>query len=529
MRSTRLELQFEGRDLCKRAGGVFPHAPVRVLLNALWMLSAVSAPHIAFANDTILIRTYVTTGSATQGEVTSDTTALNDIAPYVAFMVKSLDSSALRSDKQLAGQVEARLSRRVSKLVDVNQMQARVELGRRRFIEGEYRRAIASLGKATKKLGAHTWAMADSPVLRDTYHRALLYLAHAHLRTSERRTAAKVLRSVVRLFPDRSVSLSTFGPELVRYYRRIRRKLSRKKTSRLTVRSDMAGVSVFLEGRRIGRAPVSVDGLHPGKYSLYLRSDDQPGRLYSVRVDGRDKVIDATPALDRRLRTQPHVALVYPTKKDQQTRLQADAKALARIVQAKRVIVMSASRYRGRRALQGTVIRLGERRPVRAGLVALEPEAPSPDALQALGQFLVVGKGYGSGVIERGQVRRVSLVPSENDRSRTLRARSSNFFSARVWKWITLGLGGVALGTGIGLFVLDGQGTCSETICPKQYNTFAPALALTLTGGALVAGSAMLFVLDASDSAASTSRSGTTLVVPLLGREFAGLGTSFRF
>jgi hypothetical protein len=67
-------------------------------------------------------------------------------------------------------------------------------------------------------------------------------------------------------------------------------------------------------------------------------------------------------------------------------------------------------------------------------------------------------------------------------------------------KWAALSVGAVALGVGIGLVVIDGHGTCStmagQRQCPEVYDTQTGGIVAVAGGGALIATSIVLFVLD---------------------------------
>ena len=204
-------------------------------------------------------------------------------------------------------------------------------------------------------------------------------------------------------------------------------------------------------------------------------------------------------------------------------------------------VVVGFRRHQGRRMMEGTAVSADTGRVIRAGMVALEPAAPAPDTLKALGMFLVSGKA-GTGVI----VSAGGPVSEPVDAGR--RADGPGFFSARVFKWVTLGVAVAGLASGITLMALDGRGTCDALeggLCPDSYNTMAPGIALTAVGGTAAIGSGLLFWWDARGAAGPRSsaerraqrenaRSGgeprsRTAVVPWIGRRQAGLGATWTF
>ena len=77
--------------------------------------------------------------------------------------------------------------------------------------------------------------------------------------------------------------------------------------------------------------------------------------------------------------------------------------------------------------------------------------------------------------------------------------------------------GGVLIG-------LDGAGTCDAQggqACPEQYNTLAPGITLAAVGGALLATSVVLFIVDAKKSKAARGRS--ALISPWVSAGSAGV------
>ena len=70
----------------------------------------------------------------------------------------------------------------------------------------------------------------------------------------------------------------------------------------------------------------------------------------------------------------------------------------------------------------------------------------------------------------------------------------------RPLKWVTLVGGALALGAGAALFAVDGHGTCTRATgqrqCPDVYDTRTGGIVALAAGGALVATSIVLFVVD---------------------------------
>jgi hypothetical protein len=267
--------------------------------------------------------------------------------------------------------------------------------------------------------------------------------------------------------------------------------------------------------------------LYPGMYRVYVQRPQKRGRIHVVNVDGNDSQISIDFELDRVLATEPYVGLRYG---DTTTMIKSEVKhaaSVARALDAPMALVLGFRKYQGRRTLQGTAISSDTGRVIRSGMVALEPAAPSPSTLKALGQFLVAGKEDSGIIIRTDHVQGLTgMEPGSSDSSH---AWGSGFFSARVFKWITLGVAVASLATGITFIALDGRGTCDGAegaLCPEKYETLPLGIALTAAGGAATITSGVLFYFDSSGQGTSSS---SVTVAPMGLTRGAGLSARLRF
>lgn len=116
-----------------------------------------------------------------------------------------------------------------------------------------------------------------------------------------------------------------------------------------------------------------------------------------------------------------------------------------------------------------------------------------------------------------------AAVPAPPDRP----APGPGFFSARVFKWVTLGVAVAGLAAGISLIAIDGQPTCDESFpnmeCPEVRDTLAAGAVLTALGGAAGLASGYLFYRDARDGGRSAT------VAPALLPGGVGLAATLRY
>jgi hypothetical protein len=429
---------------------------------------------------------------------------------YVNYLLRTLGDRAPRHGDPLRSAVETRVSRNPGTGIDVAKLRQQVDAGCQHFIEGEYEQSIQELSVARTKMLTQQAMMAVDQTLRDVLHRTTLFLAHAQLRAGNASEAATLVAETIRSFPDRSLSPVHHGPDLVRLFRQERRRLRQQERGSLAIEAKPAGCMVFVNERYVGLSPTRLTDLYPGTYRVFLQRPNEPGRVHIVEVASAPRELKVDFLLDRALQTAPEVLLLYPNQATKAELVQRHAGRIGRNVGARQVLLVTLRRYQGRLSLQGTVLDATNDGTVRAALIALEPNTPAPKTIKALGRFLVFG--------ERSD--QITLV------ERTLPTRRA---SGSIWRWITLGVGLASLGGGIPLLVIHDKGTCGQTSCAETYNTLAPGLGLTIAGGALLAGSAVLFVIDALADGPAESPSRSARVVPWLDGQGAGVSADIRF
>lgn len=467
----------------------------RAAIHAATLLLLLGAP--ARAERPILLESHV-------GDPPQDTRF------YVEFLARTMGPKALLAGKELARLVEQKLSLDPGKTGSSTELIQQVLDGRRQFIEGQFAEAISILQQARKRLLSSTALVASDQNLRNALHTALLYLANAHMRSGHEDRATEQVSEVIRSFPDRELSLVQYSPALVKFYKKVRRDLDRQQRGTLTVTTRPPGCLVFVNERYVGLSPTKVPDLYPGRYRVYVQRPQQPGRLHPVTVDGNDATLNIDFSLDRALRTEPMVGFRFADLRSMEREEVGHAASVARAVDAPLALVVGFRQHQGRRVLMGMVVSSDTGKPVRTGMVALEPAAPSPATLRRLGEFLLLGK-EGDGLIVPGESGPV-VPPS-----------SSGTSAITVLKWVGLGTAVATLAAGITLWVLDGRGTCDSSVsgdrCKETYNTLGPGIGLTAAGAVLGAGTGVLFWLDARRSR----------VLPTVGRDGGMITARFSF
>jgi hypothetical protein len=367
-----------------------------------------------------------------------------------------------------------------------------VEQGEEAFLRGDFGAAITTLERAVGELAGRDALLARDRRARLALERGRLYLSQSYLRTSRPRDAAVVMAEVLRAAPGREPSPRTYSPELIKFHRRVRSDLDAQPRGHLKVVTRPEGADVFVGGEHVGRSPVRLPDLLPGRYRVVAQFGERRGRVHDVAVAGgaQEQALDLE--LDSALAQSDKPALVYADA-ESRTRLEVGhAAALGRLLGAREVILIGVGSQQGRAALLGTVVAVDSARTVRAGFVTLEPAAPDRSTLEAFGRFLRVG-APGPGVVVQVASPLRSDLPSGASRGSRLG-----------WlRWVGLGVGLAATGAGAGLVAIDGRRTCSgpSTInCPERYHTLAGGAALVAIGGAAIIGSGLALILRWGDA-----------------------------
>jgi hypothetical protein len=448
-----------------------------------------------------------------------------DAEYYISQLVRSMGEEAPVHGEALKRAIETHHSLPAGTQVPPKGIRQMVAEGRKHFIQGKFSRAIAKLEAARRLLLKEVAQVASNQTLRDSLHQALLYLAHAYLRGKQGDKATERVSEVIRSFPDRDLSLARYGPDLASFYRKVRRELTRQQRGTLAITTEPSGCLVFVNERFVGLSPARVTDLLPGRYRIYVQRPGKQGRIHLITLNGGDHQVTINFELDRVLRSGAFVGFRFDDRRSKDASEVMYAAALARAVDAPTALLLGFHRYQGRRTLQGTAVSADTGRVIRSGMVALEPAAPSPKTLQALGQFLLAGKQSSDLIIRSA----ASGLPGAGSADRgTADDSGGGFFSARVFKWITLGVAVAGLAAGITLIALDGTGTCDTAtggLCPERYETMAPGVALTAVGGAAAITSGVLFVIDARGSSSARSAA----ILPFAGRRGVGVAAHVSF
>ncbi|MFH1130505.1 MAG: tetratricopeptide repeat protein [Pseudomonadota bacterium] len=392
-----------------------------------------------------------------------------------------------------------------------------IEEGRQQFIEGEYEAAIQLLEKAHADLIGNTALLATNQNLQQLLRKAALFLAHSCLRLGNREKAIQWIQSVIRTHPDFAPPPADYGPELVQFFTDVHQQMKNTRSHSLSVVTGKPGCLIFVNERFVGLSPARIDNLYPGPYRVFVQHPNERGRVHNLDLSHSKHTLNVNTDLDQALETHPYVGFLF---KNQET-LEKDevrfAISVGRALDANRIVLFGTKRHQGHLSLFARVFSVNTGTAFRAGLLQMEPTAPSPTTIKAFGQFLLTGKEAPGFVVQQ-------IAKEKN--------LKNSFFSAKVFRWISMGVAVAAVGTSIPLFALHGQGTCNapENIrCPEQYNTLGAGLGLAIGGGLSAAASAVLFYSSDSPDIPTVPSANTLSFYPWIGQKDAGFFAQISF
>ena len=443
---------------------------------------------------------------------------------YLEILARSMAERPHRHGDALRKEAEAAVSKSAGPRKEVEGMRSLVEDGQRLFIEGKFDMAAAQLKRARELYLDRVGLVATDSTLRMGLRKALLYLAHCHLRSGNRKLANIRLAEVVRGFPDKDPKLTHFAPELVNAYNEVRQRLQKTANAGLFVETTPPGCLVYLNERYVGMSPVTVTDLIPGHYRVYVTKDRKPGRVHPVKLAAGETKLTVDYSLDRRFVSRPYVGLRFDDRAQAEAEELPMAAAVGRAFQAPSATVMSIRKRRGYTTLFATVIDTDTAKPRRSAMIHLEPAPPGLGKMAKLADFLLHGRRSKEfTVLFDGGANVPTTAPDETDEPSRL---------LMVSKWATLALAAGGVAGGVTLLVMDGNKTCDTpdgVRCPQNFATQTPGIALVAAGAALAAASAVLFYLDARQGGGDDEKPRATALAPWASPTAGGLSAAFAF
>jgi hypothetical protein len=218
------------------------------------------------------------------------------------------------------------------------------------------------------------------------WSRSMMRLARAEGMLGRKAEARVVLERLLRADPTASADPELYPPSFVRQVDELRAELRAKPRRKLLVTAGGAAARVYVDGRFVGEAPVTVS-IAPGRYRVAGVTGETATPASSVDLSSEDQTLalDFSVAQTLRPAAGPGLALSAAARA-------SGVVGAGAALMLDRVFAVSVAADGDVRYLVGTAYDVQKGMLVREGRVRLSGAAPSPQSLGALAGFLVTGE-----------------------------------------------------------------------------------------------------------------------------------------
>ncbi len=152
--------------------------------------------------------------------------------------------------------------------------------GRVLYERADFESAIPVLERAVLQLQDGLAGATDSKDLID----ALVLLGLANASIGNQDEAKKAFQRVVVLEPSRELDAVNYPPKMVNLFGEVRAAVRAQPTAQLTVQAPEDGADVFVDGRPMGKAPVTISDLPAGEHYVLVRGQGGKRSFQSMEL-----------------------------------------------------------------------------------------------------------------------------------------------------------------------------------------------------------------------------------------------------
>jgi hypothetical protein len=267
------------------------------------------------------------------------------------------------------------------------------------------------------------------------WSRAMLRLARSEGSQGRKGDAREVMERL--LLADASVSPDPelYPPSFARQLDEVRIELRARPRRKLAVNAGGRPARVFVEGRFVGQAPVTLE-LAPAVYRVSATLGDARSATLAVDLSQEDQTAALDLSLAEMLRPNAGPGLAVAAAKRAGTVVTAGA-----ALQLDRIFAVTLAADGDVRYLVGSVYDVPKGMLGREGRVRLSGATPPPEALGALASFLVTGEA--SSLVITRPVPNLKADPAVATRPRLPMAAGSR--SREVLRWSPVATGALAV------------------------------------------------------------------------------------
>lgn len=302
-----------------------------------------------------------------------------------------------------------------------------------------------------------------------------LYGVRAYVEQEDPRAEEQML-GCRRLVPHIAPSPRIHTPEVMDVLARVDQRLASEHRGPLTVESQPAACTVRLNGVALGTTPFTNGELAGGEYRVQVECGDDDGRVHRVTISdaGGPVTLRVDARFERVVQTDAVLRLVYADAADAEVHRLADAAEAGRVVGATEVWLVGVSTsgaLRGERVRveDGSTIASAAADDGSATALALamgtapagtEPVPSHGGDVQA-GTWVLLSVGAAAAIAGGVMIGvgvpdlNATMNPRPTDTFDTARARQDTAFALCVAGGVSLGVGVILAGVGVGLAVAD--------------------------------------------------------------------------
>jgi len=224
----------------------------------------------------------------------------------------------------------------------------------------------------------------DSAEAFDQWTRAMLRLARSDQTLGRKDEAAAVVDRLVRAAPAVKVDATQYPPSFAKQIEEAKAKLKLAPKRKLTIQSSGKGAKVFLDGRDVGTAPVTVT-VPAGQYKVSGKLGDLRIPRFGIDLTNEDQSVTFDVALAETLRPATG-GLAVPAGDRTKTLVRAGAVLGLDKLLATSLVVQGDVTY-----LAGAYYDVRRGMLLREGSIRLSNRQPPAGSMAALSNFLITG------------------------------------------------------------------------------------------------------------------------------------------
>jgi hypothetical protein len=248
------------------------------------------------------------------------------------------------------------------------------------YQSGDFEGAVRTLRAVVDDLEK----LPDGPESFDQWTRAMMRLARSDQTLGRRDEATAIIDRLVRAAPAVKVDGTQYPPSFAKQIEEAKAKLKLAPKRKLTIQSSSKGAKVFLDGRDLGTAPVTVT-VPAGQYRVSGKLGDLRIPRFGIDLTNEDQSVTFDVALVETLRPAVGGLAMAPGDRTKSlvragAVLGLDKLLAASLVLQGDVTYLAGAYYDVRRGML-----------LREGSIRLSNRQPPPGSMAALSNFLITG------------------------------------------------------------------------------------------------------------------------------------------